>query len=209
MYARSSAIARLAVRLLGTRLQAASSTLLAFRKRCDGDGLRGSLCRLLEGDAGLHIDVVADVYLILSEWSSTPSASTPSLPTKRLEKVVKREICSKSAGASKTAATAKSTKATSTAEWAASAKPASSWPWSAALVESSISKLVILCPLLLVREELIGRLSLSKFILGCWVLVGIWVELLRQAVVCLLDFRSTCALVDAENLVGILVLLCS
>lgn len=147
-----------------------------------------------EGYVRLYLDIIAHEYLLL-EWvpALLPATERPATSRKGGEDVVKVEAATEAA-----AATAEAGEGVRASEWVA----AHTGP--GVRIESGGAKLVILLALLRVGEELVGRLDLAELVFRGRVLVRVRVELLGEAVVCLLDLAGSRTLVDAKDLVGVL-----
>lgn len=143
----------------------------------------------------MHLNVVTDQDLFLE---GVPPAAPPergALATReRREDVVEVEA----AGAAEAALPSESV------EGVACAAERITAARGAAGIEASRAELVKLLLLLGVGKNLIGGLDVAELLLGRSVLVGIRVELFREAVVRFLDLGRRCRLVDAEGLVRVL-----
>lgn len=147
-----------------------------------------------ERDVGLHLDVIAHEDLLLERVP-------PRLPPERAAAARKggEDIVEVDAAAAEAAAAA-----TEAGERVPAAERITARARPAAGVEAGGAELVVLLALLGVREHLVGRLDLAELVLRGGVLVRVGVELLREAVVRLLDVAGARRLVDAEGLVGVL-----
>lgn len=122
-------------------------------------------------------------------------ASTPpsSCSCKRSENIFKVEVSAKSASASTEAEAAERATAGPTRPSTRAAKATGT------AVECGRAVRVVGFLLLRIRQQLVRGLRFGELVFGAGVLVRVRVVLLREAIVCLLDLRCGCVLVDAEN----------
>jgi hypothetical protein len=139
VHARAGAVAALAGGSLGSSLQSTPVACSARNLRRQIDSFRCSFGCLHKGDAGLHLDVIADKDLLLKgvRPCSTTSPEWPLLPGESREDILKVEAASEAALAAAEAA----------AKWVPSpAKRIASW--GSVGVEASCAELIVLFLLL-------------------------------------------------------------